>query len=262
MKKYFYYISNFITRKECVFLTLSVFLCAAAYSITTFVMKYDEHAESAIAGTVSVKGVGEVRVNPTVAQFTFTVDKLGKNIAAVRAEVSGKQAGLLAYVKSQGVEENCIKTLSFSVTPEYSYTPIHGSYNSKAVLVGYRVSQVTQIDVRDFAKAENILTYIAGNGATSISQLRFTLSEDDQKKFDAEATAQAIAHARTEAQKQAEQLGVRFGDIQSFYITDGHQPVLAYAAMNDSALRKAAPVTLHAGESVVRKEVTITYKIK
>ncbi len=218
--------------------------------------------------TINVVGEGEVVATPDIAQFSFSVRTEGKTAEEAQAMAASTTNAIMAYLKASGVEEKDIKTEGYNMYPHYQYDSKPCAYGmycppSEPVQDGFEVSQMVTVKVRATDKAGELIAGVGNLGATDMSGLSFTI--DDTNTLEDEARAMAIEDAKADAALLAEQLGVKLGEMVSYY-EETNQPYYGYGMGGDmamSAKAEAAPVPeLAPGESTVTSRVNITYEIK
>lgn len=220
--------------------------------------------------TFSVSAEGEAVAIPDIAQFSFSViTQGGPNIANLQTQNVEKVNSAIAYVKSQGVEDEDIKTQEFLLEPRYQYFSCPRSVGEKAVacppseIVGYTITQTVQVKVRDFAKIGSIVAGVVENGANSVSQLSFTVDNPDA--LESEARAQAIGKAKEKAAAMAQAGRFRVGKLLS--IQEGGGPVYPlYKRALDTGFGEATPAptppVIEPGSQEIKILVTLTYEIQ
>jgi hypothetical protein len=173
-------------------------------------------------------------------------------------------------VRDEDVDDEDIKTVSYSVTPQYSYPSpcppgaLCAYRESSPRITGYQVSQTVEVKVRDL---DQVGTLLAGLGSRNVQNLYgpdFAL--DDPKEAQAEAREMAIDEAQAEAKLLARQLGVRLVRIVNFS-DSGNYPIYyareAYGFGGDTAVAQSAPAPdIPQGEQEYSSYVTITYEIR
>lgn len=218
--------------------------------------------------TISVNGMGEVVARPDIATFSFSVVTEGDDASSAQEDSAKAINAILAYLKSQNIEDKDIKTLYYNLNPRYEY--MESICNTRGlcpqgerVLRGYEVNQTIQIKVRDIENAGSLISGVGTQGATNVSSLAFTI--DDEEKILAEAREKAIIDARAQAEELAHQLGVRLVRIVSFYENGGGYPMYNKMEMGiGGASDSAVPVSpeVPSGENSFTSNVNITYEIR
>lgn len=222
--------------------------------------------------TITVSGTGDVLAVPDTAQFTFGVQNTAKDVATAQAAASQSENALVDYLKSQGIADMDIQTTDYEVNPQYEYQQSACPASSggvvvycppgKQTLVGYQVSETISVKVKDTSKAGTLLSGVGSKGATNVSGLSFTVSNEDA--LQGQARDKAITDAKSKAQALAKSLGVSLVRIVSFN-ENGSNPIPYYAKLGagmaaDSA---AAPApSLPTGQNKITSNVTIAYEIQ
>ncbi len=216
--------------------------------------------------TIVVSGMGDATGVPDIAQFSFTVSEVAKTVQEAQNLATTKNNAALDYLKKNGIADKDYKTTSYNVSPKTEYEQtvcLKGSCPvGKEVLVGYSVSQTTDVKVRDTAKAGTILGGIGALGVQNVSDLQLTFDKPDT--LNDQARKNAILDAKTKAEVLAQELGVHLVRIVSFS-EDGSRYPMAYAAAGkamDSVASQSAPTQIATGETKVTSNVTVTYEIR
>ena len=214
--------------------------------------------------TIHVSGEGEVFTVPDTAEFTFTVQQEAESVAQAQESVTQRANTITQYLKDKDIAEEDIKTVGYNINPRYEYRdevdirPPEG----RRVLVGYEVSQRTRVKVTDTSKVGTLLGGIGEQGVSEVSNVSFTVEDEQQVKD--EARAQAIQDAKEKAQALADQLGVRLGDVVDFNQSHDQPRYLmdkASARENDDAAGGATP-DISPGQNRIVSNVNITYEIQ
>jgi len=245
-------------------ITLSLFLLV---QVVAGVKSFRFIGGQNLNGTISVSGKGEVVAVPDVATFSFSVSEEAPVVADAQKRATDKTNGILDFLKKNGVEDKDIKTTSYNIYPRYEYTgDKYNQYGTgKRVLAAYVVSQSVEVKARKIDTAGTLLSGIGEYGASDVSGLTFSVDKyDDLVK---EARAKAIAEARTNADKLADDLGVSLVRVISYYDQNPGPIYYAKSAMMESAYGMggdaAAPAPqLPGGENKIVSNVSVTYEIR
>ncbi len=217
--------------------------------------------------TIMITGTGEATAVPDIATFSFSVRGEGADAAAAQAKSAEAINAIMAFVKEQGVAEKDVQTSGYNMYPKFKYEQkpcVMGMYcpPGEQIADGFEVSQMVTVKVRETAKAGALLAGVGERGATDISGLTFTIDDEDALK--AQARKAAIEDAQAQAAVLADQLGVRLGDMTSYY---EETPMPYYGGMGGdmmmSAKAEMAPTPeIAVGEGTVTAKVNLTYEIK
>ncbi len=218
--------------------------------------------------TITVDGTGEATAIPDIATISYSVTEKGATVGEAQTKATKKMDAALAFLKDAGVEEKDTKTTGYNVYPEYEYAqPCYydgcPEYAGSPRIIGYQVSQSVEVKVRDTEKAGEILQGLGDTGVQNIYGPNFTVDDEDAAR--AEAREMAIAEAREKAKALAKQLGVRLGDVVSFYENSGAYPYYGegFGGAMDAAMTKEAPApNLPTGEQETSVTHSISYELK
>lgn len=224
---------------------------------------------SPLTNVITVSGSGKASAVPNIADITFGVTETASTVAEAQTAATAKNNSALDAVKKLGVADKDVKTVSYNVSPHYTYPspcppgalcPQYAGGNPK--VTGYDVSETIEVKVRDTAKAGEVLQALGSLGVQNIYGPNFIV--DDSHAVTNEARGKAIADARAQAELLASQLGVHLGQIVN-YSEGGNYPVPMYASMGKGGTMSAdvaAPPSLPTGENETNVTVTITYEIR
>ena len=218
--------------------------------------------------TVTVQGSGQATLPPDVARVSFTVENTSVAVADAQAATTKQANAALEYVKEQGVLEKDVKTLSYNISPQYSYPnpcvpgALCPDYNRAPKVTGYQVSETIQVTMRDLSAVGTLLGGLGKLGVQNINGPAFAL-DDATAGYDA-ARADAIAKAKAQATLLAKQLDVSLGKIVNFSESSGGYPYpvygLAMGMGGDSKMESAPNIPI--GENTYNASVSITYEIR
>jgi len=208
---------------------------------------------------ITISATGEVYAAPDIAALTLGIQTDGKDVKTITQKNTETMNKIIDGVKGLGVDAKDIQTTQYSVSPQYNWTQDEGQ-----VLEGYRITQNIDLKIRDFAKIGDILGVATENGANIVSDLRFSI--EDEEKAKTQAREKAIAAAKAKAQIIADQAGIKLGDIINVYEDYYYAPVAYSSAkvMNEASGGGAAIDTaqIESGEQKVQITINLVYKIK
>lgn len=222
--------------------------------------------------TITVSGDGESFAAPDIATVSFAITEDAKTPADARKVVDEKMKKVSEFLATSGVAAKDIKTTGYNLNPKYEWQQKQivcimypcTQPPGKQVLIGYTVTQSTEVKVRNLDNAGTILGGLTDNGATDVSGLNFMVENEDGIK--ATVREEAIAKAKAKAEQLAKDLGVSLVRIVSFN-EGGNYPVyygrggMEMKAMSADAGMAPAP-SISAGENKYTSNVTIVYEIR
>lgn len=245
-------------------------LWGAASAIKTFKEFRFVGSGTTATNTITVSGEGEVFAVPDLATFSVTVTEEAKEVKDAQKVATEKINDIIDYLKSAGIEDKDIKTVSYNVYPKYEWKQEVCSDRycppGNQEMIGFEVSQSVEVKVRDTEKAGDILSGVGNLGVNTVSGLSFTI--DDEDALNAQARAESIADAEAKAQELASQLGVSLVRIVGFSENGGGYPYYKRDAMTMDAAygmggaEMAVAPSLPVGENKIVSNISITYEIR
>lgn len=208
------------------------------------------------APTINVSGEGKVLVKPDIGTVNLSVVANSLDASLAQNEATKQINKIIDFLVKSGIEEKDIKTVSYSISPQYDFP------KGKREFLGYEVRQTAQVKIRDLNKVGAVISGATEFGAIEIGELRFTV--DNEEALKAEARVKAIADAKAKAKILAKDLGVRIGAIVSFSEFGGPVPIYGYAAgfgVGGDFEKSAAP-SIPTGENEIISNVNITFEIR
>lgn len=216
--------------------------------------------------TINVSGDGEVFAIPDTAEFSFTVTQEAEAVADAQQSVTQRSNSIISFLEEQGIDDSDLQTTGYNISPRYEFEEQSGiprPPRGGRTLVGYEVSQTTQVKVRDTSNVGELLSGIGQREVSSVSNISFTV--EDREAVVEEARSKAIADAKAKAQKLADQLGVQLGDVVNFN-ESSNQPRFRYdVAQQAEGMGGDAQVStpqISPGENRITSNVNITYEIE
>lgn len=203
---------------------------------------------------ISVRAVGRVAVKPDTVFVSVGVEARNPALAAATTDASGRMTAVLARVKALGVADADIATVAYAVDPipaqrRSEEEPVH--------IVGYRVSNVVRVRIRDAAAAGRIVDAAVAAGANTVSMLQFTVR--DPTPAEREARAQAVALAAAKARELAAAAGVPLGEVLA--IEEDPAQLRAPVARAGVLLSAGGPGPVEAGELEIVVSLQVRYRV-
>lgn len=265
------------TVKNILGLILSLAALSLGYAAIRYVSYYSQSIQPASFRSFSVTGEAKITALPDIAKFNFQVtNEGGKNLASLQSSNTTATNKVLNYLKSQGIQDKDIKTLSYNVSPRYQTSDCRITSSSTnltssvvtsqtcppPVIVGYTITQTVNVKIRDFTKIGNIMSGIVQKGANQVSSLTFTI--DDPTTVKNEARAEAIKKAEAQAQSVAKAAGFKIGRLLS--VRDNspypiHNNSLMYG-VSEITTKTAVVPSIQPGSQEINSSVTMQYEIR
>lgn len=152
---------------------------------------------------IHVTGRGASEIEPDMARFTFEIVRQGSDAVALKREVDGATAAVIALAEKHGVARGDITAAVIQVRPEYRYV------DGRSVLEGVVVSRTVRVELTNLTHYGALTNGAIAAGVNQINEV--DLDVKDREALERAALERAIDHARTEGQYVARKLGMTLG---------------------------------------------------
>jgi uncharacterized protein len=244
------------TKKIALGLLFSLLVLAALVIGPSFAQ--DSAPANSTPRTITVSGGGQAFGEPDVAYIELGVSLSSKDLAATFTEANTKLDAVRQALIGLGIAEADLQTTGINIYSNSVYDPQTGAPTEEVM---YSVNNTLRITLRDISQVGTVVTTAVDNGANTVYNLSFGIT--DPKPLEQTAREQAVSNARARAEQLASLLGVTVGEplqINETYIDNGiGQPLPMNAAMDMGMGGMAAPV--QPGRMQVGVSVEITFAI-
>jgi uncharacterized protein YggE len=251
------------------YIVLSVVLIIAAIGLagceTLSAPSSTTKAQSALGATINlqnsgiwVAGEGKVSVVPDVAILSLGVEVQSESVAEAQGYAATVMTSVMDELDNAGVAEKDIRTQQFSIYPVRRWSERDG----QEVLVGYRVTNIVTVKVRDVEDTGAVIDSVARAGGDYIKVNSISFTVDDPSAYYEEARELAMADAEAKAEQLAELGNVRLG--RPTYISESGLSVPAVREFYAGApvpAPAAAPTPISPGETEISLSVQVAYSI-
>ncbi len=199
---------------------------------------------------INMNGTGTVKLAPTVARFTATVETTSPSSTSEAAQtfVQTQFDRITNTLETLGLSENDLRTTDFSVTTDYAYGPTGGS-----TFRGYSGRGSLEVSLNDPSRLQEVVTAV-GKAGGQVSGVTFDLEDQDNARR--EAFKKAVDNARISAEETAQSLGRRLGKV-----TRIGTPIIADQPYYDSG-GFAGALSLPGGTQEIKVSAEVTYQLK
>ncbi len=205
---------------------------------------------------VEVTGEASVSATPDFARVTLGVTTTGKDAREAAAANAKAVNALISVIKGEGIAPADIQTSSLSIAPQFSNPRSGGS--SEPSIVGYSVSNMVTVTVRDLSRLGSLIDKAVEAGANAMYGVAY--GENDPSGLLDKARPLAVADARRKAEIYAGAGGAKVGRLMELSEQGGAQPMqFARRAYAQSAA--AAPTPIEAGEDRLTVSVTARFEL-
>jgi uncharacterized protein len=197
-----------------------------------------------------VTGEGEVMAAPDIATLSLGIEAQEATIAKAQSQAAEAMGRVMAALIDNGVVEQDIQTQYFSIRQITRWV------DEEQVVVGYQVTNMVAIKIRDMDNAGAIIDAVAeaGGDLTRIDSIDFSV--DDPSVYYEQARQEAMADANAKAEQLAELAGVTLG--KPTYIYESSQGSSSIR-MVEAAMSAVTPIS--PGEMEISLTVQVAYAI-
>ncbi len=210
---------------------------------------------------ISAQGASLVKVVPDQAWATVAVDTRDAKAPEARRLSATAMTSVMAALKSAGLPADAIRTIGFSLNPDYEYV------NGRQRMRGFVVNNQVQVRIDDVAKVADVLDAVGGltlaaSSTLTIANLRFDLK--DRAQLERDALRLAVEDAMANVKAMAAGAGVALGRIARIDQMGGSpkfqemQPMMAMASRDSGSVQ--TPIS--PSEIEIRAAVNVTVEIK
>jgi uncharacterized protein YggE len=233
---------------------LAILLGFAALAVACTTEKVQVQPPAQVQG-ISVSGTGKASGAPDLALVELGVSTEGKTVKEARDAAATAMNGVSDALKSDGVADKDVQTQQFRIEPEYDFP------KGKQELIGFRVTNIVEVKVRDLDRVGEVIDDVAAAGGdiVQVQGLSFTIEKPEDLR--AQARQEAMADARARAEGLADLAGVTLGKPLSVTesTTIPPSPVLEAAPAGRGA-EETTPI--EAGELEVSVTVDVLFAIE
>lgn len=204
-----------------------------------------------VSGELSVVGEGKVDVVPDTANIQAGITVDSKTVKEAEDKINEINNRIVTAVETLGIDKKDIRTSNYSISPNYNFTP-----DGRSDISGYAGNATLTITVREQELVPQVITAATEAGANQVYNSGFIV--DDPSKYREEARNKAIQNAKEQAQKLANELGIKLGRIVNI-VESTSQPPEIYPVMRSAPDIGGAP-DLQPGSQTITSVVTLYFE--
>jgi len=208
--------------------------------------------------SIQVSAEAVVTAKPDQAQMEIGVVTQGNNAQSTAQDNSQRVESTMAAIRKVLGDAGEIKTIGYSVHPNYRYLKEGGT----PTIIGYTVSNVIRVTTSDLTVVGRLVDAATSSGANTIQQLQFTLRDEQAAQM--QALREASTKAKAKAQAIAAALGLKIvrvlhADEQGAVVRPLPERMLSMNAGVAGSI--ATPTPVETGSIEVRATVTLTVEV-
>src|SRR5215469_308827 len=227
-------------------LLLTVLACAVPATVL---------AQQPPVSSIRVTGDARVTAKPDRVQIDIGVTTRAPTSQEAATRNASQVDAVLAAVRKAAGPTAVLKTISYTLNPNYQYHPQGG----EPTIDGYIAANVVQVQLDDLGKIGAALDAATQAGANHVQGIQFTLRDQDAVR--AQALREAALRARAEADVLAAALGLKVVRVLTVEETSPRVVPVRVMARATAATAAAAPTPVEAGTLDVTADVTLTVEV-
>lgn len=200
---------------------------------------------------ITVSGRGEVEIETDLAVVNIGVEVTKLKAKEAFDENSKIMNRVRQALKRMGIDKKDIKTIRFSLNPQYEY------HSGLRKFVGYEMSHTFQVKIRKLSITPDVLDKATEAGANNVGGISFTI--DNPGKYESKARKRAVKNGQAKARELAEASGVKLGKVVN--ISEGGYRPIERSDLPKTFSRGAEPPPIEPGQLKIQVRVTLQYEI-
>lgn len=212
--------------------------------------------------TLTVTGRAVLEEAPDQYVFSPTFSAESDTAAQAVSLVSLKGNEVIAALKELGIAEDQITTRiegsNYTSDGSDQPYPIAPRREGEQFMAYYHIT----CRVKDRPLAQKVTDYLASSGATGGITPQADFALETRARLDAEIRQKAIQDARAKAQTEADELGIKLGEVVSVSEDPSSGGVLPPGSKVDATVRNPNTPPVLSGRQQISLLLTVTYSIR
>ncbi|MCE5221675.1 MAG: SIMPL domain-containing protein [Clostridium sp.] len=206
---------------------------------------FDDYASAKYGNKLKVFGKGTVSVKPDAAEVVLGVVTENTQLEVAQEENAKAIQQVINSIEEIGVLPKYIQTQNYNIRPNYDYI------NGRQVFRNYEVSNNLKVLIRNINSAGEIIDTAVKNGANTVSDISFVIS--DQTKYYYEALRLSTIDAQNKASVMANKLNVKLNIIPIQINEQDKGTIAPLGIMTLKQVSNATPI--EAGENTIIADI-------
>jgi uncharacterized protein len=206
--------------------------------------------------SIRVSGDARVTARPDRVQIDIGVSNQAQHSEQAAADNARQVDAVLAALRPAAGPGAELKTISYSLSPNYQYHPGGG----QPTLIGYTAVNVVRVTLDDLGRMGRVIDAATRAGANRVQGIQFTLRDQDAVR--AQALHEAAVRARAEADVLAAALGLKI--LRVLTVEESSPRMMPIRPLMVPAARAAAAevtTPVEEGTLDITAEVTLSVEV-
>lgn len=207
--------------------------------------------------TVAVAASGQVQTAPNRAIVRVAVTARADSVETVRQQLAPNASQMQSALQEAGLDADQIVSAQYDISRNVER-------EERPNAPRFRGQHSFVVTLNDTDRAGEIVVTAIQNGATTVEEVRFTITPETRRDLRKQALAKAVENARDEATVAANGTGLSLAGVRTVQTADvSLQPIrqqeFALAAAGDGGSGGGVPTSFESGKVTVSAQVTVVY---
>ena len=205
---------------------------------------------------ILVTGSATIQSSPDLATLRVGVQSFDKNVEKAVNDNNTKIESIILNLGNKGLTEKDMETDQFNISPQREYRN-----NNPPIVVGYNVSNILTVKIRNLESLGEIMQVTVGSGANTINGLSFSI--EDPNPLRQKARGLAMEDALSRAEILADASGVEVGKPISIQELSYGGPVVKSENLAGAELAMDARIPIQTPSEVgIQINLQVRFEIK
>lgn len=207
------------------------------------------------SGELAVVGVGKVDIVPDTASVDLGIVVNDANtVNEAQSKINTVNNAIVEGLKQLGIDKADIKTSNYSISPNYDY-----SKGGAGTISGYNGNATVTVKVKQTDKLTQVIEAGTKAGANQVMGTNYLI--DKPEVYQEQAREKAISNAKEQAQKLANNLGIRLGKAVNIVESSNTEPIPMLFKSQELGLGgESLPADLQPGTQTITSTVTVYFE--
>jgi uncharacterized protein YggE len=183
---------------------------------------------------MTVTGIGSLSIIPDTVQIQLEVRTESKQLSQAQQENADLMDQVIQSLLELGIDREDIQTVSYNISPQYDYV------EGRQVFRGYEVINSINVKIKNIEQTGIIIDTAVRNGVNQVSNIRFTV-ENEQIPYQ-EALSLALKNALAKAQTIANTIQLKLDPHPIKIVETMREEPILYRSFAASEMSATTPI--------------------
>ena len=183
---------------------------------------------------MTVTGIGSLSIIPDTVQIQLEVRTESKQLSQAQQENADLMDQVIQSLIELGIDREDIQTVSYNISPQYDYV------EGRQVFRGYEVINSINVKIKNIEQTGIIIDTAVRNGVNQVSNIRFTV-ENEQIPYQ-EALSLALKNALAKAQTIANTIQLKLDPHPIKIVEKMREEPILYRSFAASEMSATTPI--------------------